>query len=135
MRRIISELHDAGATVIVSSHLLDEVEATCTHVAVMQSGTLVASGELASLLASGPGGLDVVTDDVDLALRTLAEAGVGAYRAPADGEAGVVVADGDGLPPAETIALLVRAGVGVHEARRRRARLEELFAQLTEETG
>jgi ABC-2 type transport system ATP-binding protein len=38
VRRIIAELHGAGATVIVSSHLLAEVEATCTHVAVLQSG-------------------------------------------------------------------------------------------------
>ena len=130
VRRIIAELHAAGSTVIVSSHLLAEVEATCTHVAVLQSGSLVATGELAALLASGTGGLDVVTADVDLALTVLRDAGVPAHRAPGD-EPGVVVADG-GPPPAETIALLVRAGVAVHEARRRRARLEELFARLTE---
>ncbi|MBW0093526.1 ABC transporter ATP-binding protein [Pseudonocardia oceani] len=130
VRRIIAELHAAGSTVIVSSHLLDEVEATCTHVAVLQSGSLVAAGELAALLESGTGGLDVVTPDVDLALGVLREAGVAAYRAPGD-EPGVVVGE-DGPPTAETIALLVRAGVAVQEARRRRARLEELFARLTE---
>jgi ABC-2 type transport system ATP-binding protein len=132
VRRIIAELHAAGSTVIVSSHLLDEVEATCTHVAVLQSGSLVAAGELAALLESGTGGLDVVTTDVDLALDTLRAAGVPAYAAPGD-EPGVVVGE-DGPPTAETIALLVRAGVAVQEARRRRARLEELFARLTEET-
>jgi ABC-2 type transport system ATP-binding protein len=130
VRRIIAELHAAGSTVIVSSHLLDEVEATCTHVAVLQSGSLVAAGELAALLESGTGGLDVVTPDVDLALDVLREAGVAAYRAPGE-EPGVVVGE-DGPPTAETIALLVRAGVAVQEARRRRARLEELFARLTE---
>lgn len=132
VRRIIAELHGAGSTVIVSSHLLAEVEATCTHVAVLQSGSLVAAGELSALLASGTGGLDVVTADVDLALDTLRAAGVAAYRAPGT-EPGVVVGE-DGPPTAETIALLVRAGVAVQEARRRRARLEELFARLTEET-
>ncbi|GAA3221326.1 ABC transporter ATP-binding protein [Pseudonocardia petroleophila] len=130
VRRIIAELHAAGSTVIVSSHLLAEVEATCTHVAVLQSGSLVAAGELAALLESGTGGLDVVTADVDLALDTLRAAGVPAYAAPGD-EPGVVVGE-DGPPTAETIALLVRAGVAVQEARRRRARLEELFARLTE---
>ena len=50
VRRIIAELHESGATVIVSSHLLAEVEATCTHVAVLQAGSLVAAGELRTLL-------------------------------------------------------------------------------------
>ena len=46
----------------------------------------------------------------------------------------VVVGD-DGPPTPETIALLVRSGVAVHEARRSRPNLDDLFAQLTEETG
>ena len=131
VRRIIGELHDGGATVIVSSHLLAEVEATCTHVAVLQAGGLVATGELSALLASGTGGLVVVTPDVDLAMRTLRETGTTAYRAKG-AEPAVVVGE-DGPPPPEIVALLVRAGVAVHEARRSRTNLEELFAQLTED--
>ncbi|MHA6796598.1 ABC transporter ATP-binding protein [Pseudonocardia bannensis] len=128
VRRIIAELHAGGATVLVSSHLLAEVEATCTHVAVLQSGSLVASGELRTLLEADAGGLVISTPDVERALPVLRAAGATAFR---DGDA-VVVAD-DGPPAPEVIALLVRAGVAVHEARRRRARLEELFARLTEE--
>ncbi|HVL85180.1 MAG TPA: ABC transporter ATP-binding protein [Pseudonocardia sp.] len=128
IRRVIAELHAAGVTVVVSSHLLAEVEATCTHVAVLQAGTLVASGELAGLLAAGTGGLAVATPDVELAVETLHAAGAAAHP---EGD-GLVVTDG---PPApEVVALLVRAGVAVHEARRRQARLEELFARLTEQT-
>ena len=130
VRRIIAELHGAGATVIVSSHLLAEVEATCTHVAVLQSGSLVATGELSSLLDSGTTGMDVATPDVDRALDALRAAGLTAYRAEGE-EPGVVVTESG----PDVVALLVRAGVAVHEARRRRARLEELFAQLTEETS
>jgi ABC-2 type transport system ATP-binding protein len=133
VRAIIAELHAAGATVVVSSHLLTEVEATCTHVAVLQSGALIAAGELRSLLDADAAGLVVATPDVDLALTTLRAAGASAYRDPdsaGDGEPAVVVADGPAAP--EVVALLVRAGVAVHEARRRRPRLEELFARLTE---
>jgi ABC-2 type transport system ATP-binding protein len=134
VRRIIAELHESGATVIVSSHLLAEVEATCTHVAVLQAGSLVAAGELHTLLAAGSGGLEIATPDVDLALRTLRCAGATAYRAerPSWEEQAVVVADG-GPPAPEVIALLVREGIAVHEARRNRTNLEELFARLTEE--
>jgi ABC-2 type transport system ATP-binding protein len=134
VRRIIAELHAAGTTVVVSSHLLAEVEATCTHVAVLQAGSLVATGELPTLLAAGTTGLVITTPDVDLALRTLRGAGATAYRAErtSSEEQAVVVGD-DGPPAPELIALLVRAGVAVHEARRSRTNLEELFARLTEE--
>jgi ABC-2 type transport system ATP-binding protein len=134
VRRIISELHAAGTTVIVSSHLLAEVEATCTHVAVLQAGSLVAAGELRTLLAAGTAGLVIATPDVELALRTLRGVGATAYRAErcSSDEQAVVVGD-DGPPAPELIALLVRAGVAVHEARRSRTNLEELFARLTEE--
>ncbi|GAA1842330.1 ABC transporter ATP-binding protein [Pseudonocardia ailaonensis] len=129
VRTIIGELHAAGSTVIVSSHLLAEVEATCTHVAVLQSGSLVTAGELGGLLDAGAAGLVITTPDVEPALAALRRAGATAVRDPGP-EPGVVVTGGPEAP--EIIALLVRAGVPVHEARRRRPRLEELFAQLTE---
>jgi ABC-2 type transport system ATP-binding protein len=131
VRAIIAELHADGATVVVSSHLLTEVEATCTHVAVLQSGALIAAGELHTLLDAGTTGLVVSTPDVDLALHTLRGIGAAVYRDEAEPSA-VVVPDGPSAP--EVVALLVRAGVAVHEARRRRPRLEELFARLTEGT-
>jgi ABC-2 type transport system ATP-binding protein len=130
VRGIIGELHAGGATVVVSSHLLTEVEATCTHVAVLQSGSLIAEGELRGLLDADATGLVVTTPDADLAVATLRAADIGAYRDDAD-EPAVVVPAGDAP---EVIALLVRAGVAVQEARRRRPRLEELFARLTEGT-
>ena len=111
----------------MSSHLLAEVEATCTHVAVLQSGSLIAEGELRGLLDADATGLVVTTPDADLAVATLRAADIGAYREDAD-EPAVVVPAGDAP---EVIALLVRAGVAVQEARRRRPRLEELFARLT----
>ncbi len=132
VRGIIAELHAGGATVVVSSHLLTEVEATCTHVAVLQSGTLIAAGELRSLLDADAAGLVVTTPDVELAVATLRGVGASAYRDDGAGGEGPAVVVADGPPAPEVVALLVRAGVAVHEARRRRPRLEELFARLTE---
>jgi ABC-2 type transport system ATP-binding protein len=127
VRRVIADLHAAGATVLVSSHLLAEVEAVCSHVAVLRSGSLLVSGELATLLDADAGGLVVTTDDVTGALDALRAAGTVAYRS----EGGVTVPSG-ALSPPEVVAVLVRAGVGVWEVHRRRARLEEVFARLTE---
>jgi ABC-2 type transport system ATP-binding protein len=128
VRRIVGELRAAGATVLLSSHLLAEVEAVCTHVAVLQSGSLVVSGELTALLDAGGGGLEIATPDVDAALTTLRAAGATAFAE----HPGVVVSDGS--PPAPALfAALVRDGIDVYEVRRRRPHLEELFARLTEQ--
>jgi ABC-2 type transport system ATP-binding protein len=128
VRRIIAELHEAGTTVLLSSHLLAEVEAVCTHVAVLQRGTLLVSGELAGLLDGGAGELVVTVDDPDAALDALRAAGAGPYVRD-----GGVVVPGGALEPPEVVEALVHWGVGVWEVHRRRAHLEELFARLTEE--
>jgi ABC-2 type transport system ATP-binding protein len=53
LRRLIAELVAEGRTVLVSSHLLHEVERTCTAVAVLDRGRLVASAPIGELLARG----------------------------------------------------------------------------------
>lgn len=128
VRRVVADLRDAGATVLLSSHLLAEVEAVCTHVAVLQTGTLLVSGELRALLDADAGGLVVSTPDVDDAILALRAAGAPSYRA----DGGVAVPPGS-LEAPEIVAALVGAGVAVWEVHRRRAHLEELFARLTEE--
>jgi len=130
VRRIIAELHADGATVLVSSHLLTEVEATCTHVAVLDHGSLIASGPLAALLDGEAPALDVRTPDRAVAMRALRAAGIGAATGP-DG----VRVELAGTDSPAVVALLVGAGVAVHEARRRRTGLDELFARLTEGNG
>lgn len=69
MREVMQHYASDGRTVIVSSHLLSEVEQTCSHVVVMDRGRLVATGEVASLLAGRTGSrledvfLEIVGDD------------------------------------------------------------------------
>jgi ABC-2 type transport system ATP-binding protein len=130
VRRIIGELHAGGATVLVSSHLLTEIEATCTHVAVLDHGSLIAAGPLAALLDGEEPALEVRTPDSAVAMQALRAAGIGTAACP-DG----VRVELAGTDPPTVVALLVGAGVAVHEARRRRTGLDELFAQLTEGNG
>jgi ABC-2 type transport system ATP-binding protein len=127
IRRVVAELHEAGTTVLVSSHLLSEVEATCTHVAVLHRGTVVAQGELAPLLEAGNPTLLVNTPEVHAAVNALRDNRIAA-RAVTEG----LLVDLTGTSPPAVVETLVRAGVPVHEARRQRADLEELFARLTE---
>jgi ABC-type multidrug transport system, ATPase component len=51
-RELIKRLHKEGKTIIMASHLLDEVEKVCTHVAILQKGTLLAHGHVDEILVN-----------------------------------------------------------------------------------
>ncbi|MGM1064730.1 ABC transporter ATP-binding protein [Saccharothrix sp. Mg75] len=127
VRRVIADLHGAGSTVVVSSHLLSEIEAICTHVAVLHRGAVVAQGELGELLRADGNALLVTTPDVDAALNALRNGRISAR--PADDGVRVELI---GTTAPAVLEALVKAGVAVHEARRHRTGLEDLFARLTE---
>nr|WP_165777500.1 ABC transporter ATP-binding protein [Amycolatopsis antarctica] len=127
IRRVIAELHAAGVTVLVSSHLLSEVEATCTHVAVLHTGNVVAQGELGELLDSGSPALLVSTPDSAAAMEALRHKRIPSRLIP-DG----VRADLTASTAPAVLETLVLAGVPVHEATRARTGLEDLFARLTQ---
>ncbi len=50
IRELIIELRDKGHTIIMASHLLDEVEKVCTHVAILKTGTLITTGHVEEVL-------------------------------------------------------------------------------------
>ncbi|MPY80330.1 MAG: ATP-binding cassette domain-containing protein [Actinophytocola sp.] len=127
VRRVIADLHADGVTVLVSSHLLAEVEATCTHVVVLNQGTVVAQGELDELLESNNPSLLVSTPNGARAVDALRDNRIPARLAP-DG----VRVDLSANTASSVIETLVRADVAVEEARRERTGLEDLFARLTQ---
>ncbi|MFF5344632.1 ABC transporter ATP-binding protein [Streptomyces althioticus] len=129
IRALVRELATDGTTVFLSSHLLDEIEQVCTHVAVMARGRLITQGPVAELAAGARGRLVVTTPDPADAARVLKEQGLGD-----------VVADGDRVtaepPPrdlAEVNTALVTAGVRVRGFGVERASLEDAFVALTGE--
>ncbi|HEX4250232.1 MAG TPA: alpha/beta fold hydrolase [Pseudonocardia sp.] len=128
MRAVLRRYAEGGRTVLVSSHLLAEVEQTCDHVVVMHRGAVVADGSVAELVAGG-GQASFRVDDPTRAAALLAGlAGVSAIQV--DGDA--VHADLNGTPRAEVVGELVRAGVAVETAGPRR-RLEDAFMRLVGE--
>ncbi len=126
MRRLVRELGSGERTVLLSSHLLGEVEQICDRVGVIHKGTLVAEGTVAEL--RGEEGLLVRAEPFEEA-RQIA----GRLR----GVEGVRVADGvlrlatDPGRAAEINAKLVSAGLRVSELRPAGQSLEEVFLELT----
>ncbi|RAJ43664.1 ABC-2 type transport system ATP-binding protein [Kitasatospora sp. SolWspMP-SS2h] len=129
MREVMVRYAAAGRTVIVSSHLLAEVEQSCTHLVVMERGRLVVAGPTTEITGAGEQLLVSVEDGFDgtaAVAEKLAElAGVGAAEA-VDG--GLLVRL-DGLPASRLTAELVRLGVPVTGIGPQR-RLEDAFLSL-----
>ncbi|MEU0909366.1 ABC transporter ATP-binding protein [Streptomyces althioticus] len=129
IRALVRELATDGTTVFLSSHLLDEIEQVCTHVAVMARGRLITQGPVAGLAAGARGRLVVTTPDPADAARVLKEQGLA--DVVADGDR--VTGDVPGRDLAEVNAALVTAGVRVRGFGVERASLEDAFVALTGE--
>jgi ABC-2 type transport system ATP-binding protein len=125
MRRVLKRYATDGRAVLVSSHLLAEVEQTCTHAVVVNKGRIVAAGPVDEIVGESPS-VQLAVSDVPAASRVLEELGVRSV-AP-DGPSGLIV-DTNGTPRAEVVASLVRAGVDVDRVVPRR-RLEDAFLAL-----
>ncbi|MGX6603691.1 alpha/beta fold hydrolase [Micromonosporaceae bacterium Da 78-11] len=125
MRRVLKRYATDGRAVLVSSHLLAEVEQTCTHAVVVNKGRIVASGLVEDIVGESPS-VQLEVSDVPEASRVLAELGVRSVTP--DGPSGLIV-DMNGTPRAEMVASLVRAGVDVDRVVPRR-RLEDAFLAL-----
>jgi ABC-2 type transport system ATP-binding protein len=125
MREVLHRYAATGRTVVVSSHLLAEVEQTCSHVVVMHRGRLVAAGEVSDIVA-GTGQATFRVDAPDAAAAVL-RATPGVHGVEVAGP--LVHANLDGLPRSSAIAALVVAGIAVEQAGPRR-RLEDAFLQL-----
>jgi len=128
VRHLVASLAGEGATVLVSSHLLSEVEQLCTHVGVMSRGRLVSQGPLAELRAKARPILQLTTPDAASAVAVLAGLGV---VATADGDR--VTGDPGGVAAEAAVAALVAAGVRVRGFALASPSLEDVFVELTGE--
>ncbi|WP_405537374.1 alpha/beta fold hydrolase [Streptomyces sp. NBC_00075] len=133
MREVMIRYAEAGRTVIVSSHLLAEVEQTCTHLVVMDHGKLVQAGPVSEIVGSGDTLLVGTSEPVDepLVEKIAALPGVdSAVRA----DGGLVVRlDTDGNAR-RLVAELVRLEVPVESVGPHR-RLEDAFLTLIGESA
>ena len=126
VRTLIQGLADEGVTVLLSSHLLSEVEQVCTHVGVMHAGRLVAQGTMDELRGTQSARVRIETTDPAAAVRAL-----GLPDPHVDGRhVSAVLGDRE---PEKVLAALVHAGVPVRQFTVAAAGLEDVFVALTGE--
>ena len=128
-RHLIHSLVAEGRTVMLSSHLLDEVEKTCDFVAIVDRGEIVAQGPLDEMRGDDQPRVLIGVDQLDIA-RQLLEAmpGVAEVRVE-DGLLHLALADLDLIP--ELNRRLVEAGIAVRRLEPVQASLEQRFLAIT----
>jgi ABC-2 type transport system ATP-binding protein len=125
MRVGLAELSSRGATVLLSSHLLAEVEQVCSHVLVVDNGTLVAAGTVADIIGAGQS-VDLEVDDPVRATAMLQT--MPGVISVSPSERGLIV-ELDGVPRSDIVAGLVHAGIAVDTVTPRR-RLEDAYLSI-----
>jgi ABC-2 type transport system ATP-binding protein len=130
MRILIRRLADDGITVLLSSHLMAEVEELCDRVVIISSGRVRHEGSLEDLIATTAGSYELRTTDDERAVAiAAAQRGIG--QLARDGRGLTFAAD---EPAATALSIaLGEAGVGIAALVPRTATLEELFFRMTEE--
>jgi ABC-2 type transport system ATP-binding protein len=132
LRDFLRHLARQGRTVLVSSHVLSEVQQTVDDVVIIARGRLVHASSLAGMAALTRSGVRVSSPDPEALRRLAAEHWTGRWREPAD-RPGAVEID-DVAAPAVGHAAYV-AGVELHELTEVAVGLEEVFLRLTGEQG
>ncbi len=127
IRDLLLALAGGGRTILLSSHLLTEVEKTCDHVTIVDRGRILASGTPDALAGGGQRiQLRLAAEQIPAARRVLEAAGFGVTLRE---ETELWV---DGAPDGSTVArLLAAAGCYPDELIRRRDSLEDVFLRLT----
>ncbi|HHC08685.1 MAG TPA: ABC transporter ATP-binding protein [Actinobacteria bacterium] len=138
LRELVAELARMGKTVLISSHILSELEGICSHLVIVDRGRVKAQGPVSEVLAAAAGTRLVV-------LRTTPEARDAAEEVVAGSELAeelvverdriLITSRKEEIALARLVAELVDAGVPILEWRVESGGLEELFLALTEEAS
>ena len=130
IRELIVELKAQGHTIIIASHLLDEVERICTHVAIMKNGKLLSSGTVGEILKDEDW-LELGAADLHALNSAIRDyPGVQRHRV----ENGFVLAAfaKDSVDPGAVNAFCFQRGVRLTHLSLRKQRLEARFLELTQ---
>jgi ABC-2 type transport system ATP-binding protein len=126
VRGFVRSLAAEGRAVLVSSHLMSELEDAATHLVVIGRGRMVADTSVAELIgAASDGRVSLRTTARSRAATVLLSAG--ATVAVTDSETLTV----SGLPPERVVTLLTESGLPFSEISSHRATLEEAYMELT----
>jgi ABC-type multidrug transport system ATPase subunit len=136
MRDMIGSLVGEGRTVVLSSHLLDEVQRTCDAVAIVDRGVVIRQGPIAELLAGTAVVVQMECSDPERARSLVERSGVAAQVDVVPTGLEVTLPSGTGRDVlAEISRVVVEGGVALYRFQPVQATLETWFLQVTSRLG
>jgi ABC-type multidrug transport system ATPase subunit len=136
MRDMIKSFVAEGRTVVLSSHLLDEIERTCDAVAIVDRGKVIRQGPISELLAGTSFELQVECSDPDRGRALLETTTIGAQINVSPDGLAVTLPEGTARDViAEVNRVLVEGGISVYRLQHIQASLETWFLQVTSRLG
>ena len=130
-RELIKKLSGAGKTILLASHLLDEVEKVCTHVAILQRGVLLTAGPVNEVLTNE----EFIELGVELSelveLQQLVKGLPGVKQVQVKEDHVQVYFQGAGMDPAAINRFCFEKGVALKHLQLRKKSLETKFMELT----
>lgn len=130
IRELLRSLASSGVTVMVSSHLLGEIDKTATMLGILSEGRLLFQGTRAELMAASTPDIIIESSDPRSAQSILGQQ----LDCRSDGRATRITNADDGST-AQAVSVLVHAGIDVFEVRRDEQTLEDVFIDLTKGGG
>lgn len=132
IRELIKELNRQGKTIIMASHILDEVEKVCTHVAIIQKGVLKTSGTVSEVLS---GSADSAVS-IELAADNLAALGEALKQLPGiisihSAGTGLHIQCSDTVTASQVNAWCFEKGIVLSQLSLKRTTLEKRFLEIT----
>lgn len=134
IRGLIRSFVSEGKTVLISSHLLDEVEKTCDEVAILAQGSVLASGSLESILSGNNGEVVLRTSSDDAAIEELKTyPNIDSIRREVNGLRLTLKSNGTGIDQVlgQITRSIVLAGLDVFEVSQQKVSLESRFFEFT----
>jgi len=136
MRNMISSFVAEGRTVVLSSHLLDEVERTCDAVAIVDRGTVIRQGQISELLAGASTILQIESSDNDKARSLIEGSNLGLQVDAGMAGFGITLPAGAGRDIVGHVArLLVENGIELYRLQSVQTSLESWFLEVTSRLG
>jgi ABC-2 type transport system ATP-binding protein len=136
MRDMIRSLVAEGRTVVLSSHLLDEVERTCDAVAIVDRGSVIRQGPISELLGGASLALQIDCSEPERAGAVLGGTAIGARIEVQLSGLGITLQAGTGRDViAEINRVLVEGGISVYRLQPVQTSLESWFLQVTSRLG
>lgn len=128
VREIVQRIAQEGKTIIMASHILDEVEKVCSHVAIIKKGNLLATGSVGSILSSDRH-VDIAADNME-GLKTMLS-GISAVSKLVENQGRFTLLVDDSLSAAELNKLAFGKGITLTHLVLRQKSLESEFLEIT----